>query len=365
MRAPSPVGPADRRWISAHRANRPADPAGSLITCLSGWTRSLLGRSTTCCFPPRWRGCDRPANRSTTGRRPTATGLRVDPPWRRSPGRTRAADHGPTGSRSRWSPTGRWSDRPPGRSARAPTGVLPDRAPRRCTPSQWPAGARFHRSAAGPSRWMTTRSTRPSLSRSPAATPRPTTRRAKYEAASAGAAIVNRPPARPQKKSAGWAIGLLAHGRSSTWPLATNRSSRPSLSASKAASPNPVLGAARRVEARAEGRVDEQPPAQVAKERVRLVDQVGDEQVDPAVAVQVVGDDAHAGRRAARPVGGRPRPRVRPPRSASRPGSGTGSWAMRRSPRRCRAGRRRRSPRSPGPARDRRERRNPTLGSPR
>ena len=56
-----------------------------------------------------------------------------------------------------------------------------------------------------------------------------------------------------------------------------------------------------------QGRVQEQAAAEVAEEGARLVDEVREEQVDAAVAVEVVGHDAHARRGPARAVGGDPR----------------------------------------------------------
>ena len=64
------------------------------------------------------------------------------------------------------------------------------------------------------------------------------------------------------------------------------------------------LRAARGGEIRRQGAVGEQAAAEVPAQGVRLVDEVGVEQVDAAVAVEVLGDDAHAGRGLARPVVG-------------------------------------------------------------
>src|SRR5262249_29648631 len=58
------------------------------------------------------------------------------------------------------------------------------------------------------------------------------------------------------------------------------------------------LGPAGRVEAGAQRCVDKEPAAQVVEEGARFVDEVCDKQVDSAVAVEIIGDHAHAGGRA-------------------------------------------------------------------
>ena len=94
---------------------------------------------------------------------------------------------------------------------------------------------------------------------------------------------------------------MFNQGWSSVWPLATNRSRVPSLSTSSATVPKPVmdrLGAARFAARR---RVGEQAAAEVPAQGAALVDEVGVEQVDAAVTVEVLGHHSHAGR-SARPA---------------------------------------------------------------
>ena len=66
--------------------------------------------------------------------------------------------------------------------------------------------------------------------------------------------------------------------------------------------------------------------AQVAEERGRLAVEVGDGQVERAVAVEVAAGDPHAGLVAARGIAGHAGERARPPRTGSPRGCGTGSW---------------------------------------
>ena len=76
--------------------------------------------------------------------------------------------------------------------------------------------------------------------------------------------------------------------------MAETRSSRPSLLASKSATPKPSnrrLATARPTAAVASVEI---APAQIAVERGRLAIEVGDGQVDQSVAIEVAGGDAHA-----------------------------------------------------------------------
>ena len=114
----------------------------------------------------------------------------------------------------------------------------------------------------------------------------------------------NRPPPRPRNACGGWAIGLLSQGWSSTWPLVMKRSGWPSLSKSGAATPNPVTVRLEVARFAAQGRVREEAVAEVVEEGVGLVEEVGDEEVGRPVAVEVVGDDPHAGGRPPRAVQG-------------------------------------------------------------
>ena len=106
------------------------------------------------------------------------------------------------------------------------------------------------------------------------------------------AATPQRPRSRPQKRRLS-AIRLLAHGRSSTCPFATNRSSRPSASASVQPRQNPSW-AGSVLQTRTQRGVNKQPSAAVPKQRARFVDQVRDEQVNPPIAIEVVGNHSHA-----------------------------------------------------------------------
>jgi hypothetical protein len=95
----------------------------------------------------------------------------------------------------------------------------------------------------------------------------------------------------------------LRSGKASTsakmWPFARNRSWRPSRSASrKRDAPAHALESARR-EPRGRARVLELRAVQVPKERLGVVSEGGEHEVEPAVAVVVAGVDAHAGLRPA------------------------------------------------------------------
>ena len=159
-------------------------------------------------------------------------------------------------------------------------------------------------------------------------TPRPTTGRAKYGAPRRPRPASNRPPPRCRKRWGGCAIGRSSQGWSSTWPLATNRSSRPSLSASSAPVPNPVTGRLGGVEAGLRGGVGELAAAEVAVEGVGLV--------RGSWCGTGRSGRRRRGRRRPRPCSARGaarrrrrrRPRRRRlPRTAGRRGCGTGSWA--------------------------------------
>ena len=86
------------------------------------------------------------------------------------------------------------------------------------------------------------------------------------------------------------------------------------------------------------------PAAQVAEERRRLAVEVGDEQVGPAVAVEVADGRPHARLERARGVAGDAASTSRAPRTSCRRGCARGSWPSCRWRRTGRPARRRRRP---------------------
>ena len=100
---------------------------------------------------------------------------------------------------------------------------------------------------------------------------------------------------------------------SSTWPLATKLSGQPSLSKSASAVPQPTHGMVSAARPKNGVASMNSPFAEIEVEGVVLVGEVGDEEVGTAVAVDVLGIDAHARLRLTFLVIGRcPRSRSRP-----------------------------------------------------
>ena len=83
------------------------------------------------------------------------------------------------------------------------------------------------------------------------------------------------------------------------WPLAKKRSTRPSRSASKKAAPHAHSHERRRRQTHVARHVLELPAVAIPVERVHVLREVRDDEVEPAVAVVVSRIDAHAGLRAA------------------------------------------------------------------
>ena len=131
------------------------------------------------------------------------------------------------------------------------------------------------------------------------------------------------------------------------WPLAVARSRRPSLSTSRNVMPKPSknrLGALSPTAAVASANIT---VSQVAVERRRFAEEVGDGQVGPAVAVEVAAGDAHARLVASLGVARHAGQVADLLESQAAPGCGTGDWPSCRWPRTGRSGRRRRGRRRP------------------
>ena len=114
------------------------------------------------------------------------------------------------------------------------------------------------------------------------------------------------------------ANGTPSRARSRTWPLAWIRSSRPSPSKSARARPNPRTVAGRRRQAERGRGVDERPRPAARKATVERPRKLVDDQVGPAVAVEVAERDAHPGEGLALAVE-RDARRARPTSSNRRP----------------------------------------------
>ena len=195
-----------------------------------------------------------------------------------------------------------------------------------------------------------TKSTRPSLSRSPAARPRPRSGTWKAGPARSVTSTSLRPPSAPAKSCAGIRCGTsvriivdMAVGRHQIEPAIVVEIEK--------GDPEPEPVAAWHREAVLRGMVAEDAVAQVLVEGRVFVVEVGDGQVGQAVAVQVAAGDAHARLVDTRRRCWRRRQRGRPPRSGGLPDSGTGTWPIGRWRRRGRRARHRqgrsRQPRAP------------------
>ena len=215
------------------------------------------------------------------------------------------------------------------------------RCPRGCSPGR-PDAARSTRSACSltlcsssgrsPST-LTTRSSRPSLSKSP--TPMPRFARATAKSAPACADTSWNLPFTFRKTAFGcrYVADSNSSMRSLACEFAVTRSLNPSLSKSASALPHPLRRMLRRAEPARVGHVTEERAVVVLEERKRLAGERRDVEVGPAVVVVVPEVHAHARDRPAVRRHRHAGEQARPPRTCRCRGCGTGSPGSRRSSR--------------------------------